>query len=91
MRGYACGGPPYHDIVTMLRWPLVRICREVIPFLIIAIGVENIFYITNAVVCTSIDLPVRLRIAEGTFQPPLLCSSAASAVSASPLWCFSVG
>lgn len=42
------------------------IAVEVIPFLIIAIGVENIFYITNAVVSTSMDLPVRYRIAEGT-------------------------
>ena len=31
----------------------------------IAIGVDNIFVLTNGVVATSIDLPVRERIAHG--------------------------
>ncbi|KAJ3383268.1 hypothetical protein HDU84_003747 [Entophlyctis sp. JEL0112] len=38
---------------------------EVFPFLIISIGVENIFVMTNAVVTTSVDLPVRKRVGLG--------------------------
>lgn len=44
-------------------------CSEVIPFLVIAIGVENIFVIANGVVCTSIDMPVKHRVAEGSRWP----------------------
>ncbi|KAJ3415806.1 hypothetical protein HDV05_004079 [Chytridiales sp. JEL 0842] len=40
-------------------------CREVLPFLIIAVGVENIFVLTNAVVTTSLDLPVKERVGLG--------------------------
>ncbi|KAJ3079674.1 hypothetical protein HDU99_010361, partial [Rhizoclosmatium hyalinum] len=43
---------------TLVPW-------EVLPFLIIAIGVENIFVMTNAVVTSSIDLPVRERVGIG--------------------------
>ncbi|KAJ3219744.1 hypothetical protein HDU67_009556 [Dinochytrium kinnereticum] len=35
---------------------------EVFPFLIIAVGVENIFVLTNGVVTTSLDLPVKERV-----------------------------
>ncbi|KAJ3333530.1 hypothetical protein HDU76_007060 [Blyttiomyces sp. JEL0837] len=38
---------------------------EVLPFLIIAIGVENILVLTNAVVTTSLDLPVKERVGLG--------------------------
>ncbi|KAJ3030354.1 hypothetical protein HDV00_008965 [Rhizophlyctis rosea] len=38
---------------------------EVLPFLIIAVGVENIFVLTNAVVMTSLDLPVKERVGLG--------------------------
>ncbi|KAJ3144771.1 chitin deacetylase [Irineochytrium annulatum] len=38
---------------------------EVLPFLIIAVGVENIFVLTNAVVTTSLDLPVKERVGLG--------------------------
>ncbi|KAI9096902.1 sterol-sensing domain of SREBP cleavage-activation-domain-containing protein [Phlyctochytrium arcticum] len=38
---------------------------EVLPFLIIIVGVENIFVVTNAVVMTSIDLPVKERVGQG--------------------------
>ncbi|KAI9349088.1 sterol-sensing domain of SREBP cleavage-activation-domain-containing protein [Obelidium mucronatum] len=38
---------------------------EVLPFLIIAIGVENIRVITNAVVTSAIDLPVKERVGIG--------------------------
>ncbi|KND00509.1 hypothetical protein, variant [Spizellomyces punctatus DAOM BR117] len=38
---------------------------EVLPFLIIMVGVENIFVLTNAVVTTSMDLPVKERVGLG--------------------------
>ncbi|KAI8842272.1 sterol-sensing domain of SREBP cleavage-activation-domain-containing protein [Chytriomyces cf. hyalinus JEL632] len=38
---------------------------EALPFLIIAVGVENIFVMTNAVVTTSLDLPIKERIGIG--------------------------
>ncbi|KAJ3340741.1 hypothetical protein HDU93_006411 [Gonapodya sp. JEL0774] len=38
---------------------------EVFPFLIIAVGVENMFTITSAVVNTSMDLPVKERVGRG--------------------------
>ncbi|KAJ3098198.1 hypothetical protein HDU97_004207 [Phlyctochytrium planicorne] len=38
---------------------------EVFPFLIIAVGVENIFVLTNGVVTTSLDLPVKERVGLG--------------------------
>ncbi|KAJ3016177.1 UNVERIFIED_CONTAM: hypothetical protein HDU68_012379, partial [Siphonaria sp. JEL0065] len=38
---------------------------EVLPFLIIAIGVENIRVMTNAVVTSAIDLPVKERVGIG--------------------------
>ncbi|KAI8813555.1 sterol-sensing domain of SREBP cleavage-activation-domain-containing protein [Cladochytrium replicatum] len=38
---------------------------EVLPFLIILMGVENIYVLTNAVVTTSLDLPVRERVGMG--------------------------
>jgi hypothetical protein len=44
--------------IRLMQW-------EVLPFLIIAVGVENIFVITNAVSTTSIDLPVNERIGRG--------------------------
>ncbi|KAJ3291120.1 hypothetical protein HK104_006324 [Borealophlyctis nickersoniae] len=43
---------------TLVPW-------EVLPFLIIAVGVENIFVLTNAVVMTSLDLPVKERVGLG--------------------------
>lgn len=44
--------------ISLIQW-------EVLPFLIIAVGVENIFVITNGVTTTSIDLPVSERIGRG--------------------------
>ncbi|KAJ3223277.1 hypothetical protein HK099_001318 [Clydaea vesicula] len=38
---------------------------EVLPFLVIAIGVENILVLTNSVVSTSLDLPVKERVGLG--------------------------
>ncbi|KAI8919149.1 sterol-sensing domain of SREBP cleavage-activation-domain-containing protein [Powellomyces hirtus] len=39
--------------------------REALPFLIIVVGVENISVLTNAVVMTSLDLPVKERVGLG--------------------------
>ncbi|THH32543.1 hypothetical protein EUX98_g1647 [Antrodiella citrinella] len=44
--------------VTMVPW-------EIFPIVVIFIGVENMFSIVDAVVHTSIALPVKMRIAEG--------------------------
>ncbi|KAI0792811.1 sterol-sensing domain of SREBP cleavage-activation-domain-containing protein [Abortiporus biennis] len=44
--------------ITMIPW-------EIFPIVVIFIGVENMFSIVDAVVKTSIALPVKLRIAEG--------------------------
>jgi hypothetical protein len=38
---------------------------EVLPFLVIALGVENTLVLTNAVVSTSLDLPVKERVGLG--------------------------
>ncbi|KAI9340696.1 hypothetical protein DFJ73DRAFT_762600 [Zopfochytrium polystomum] len=46
---------------------------EVLPFLIIAVGVENIFVLTNAVVTTSLDLPVKERVGIGSTLCPVIC------------------
>lgn len=44
--------------ISLIQW-------EVLPFLIIAVGVENIFVITNGVTTTAIDLPVNERVGRG--------------------------
>ncbi|KAH8100256.1 sterol regulatory element binding protein cleavage-activating protein [Cristinia sonorae] len=44
--------------VTMVPW-------EIFPIIVIFIGVENMFSIIDAVVHTSVALPVKMRIAEG--------------------------
>jgi len=51
-----------------------KILREVLPFVLMVVGVENTFQITKAVVSTSIDLPVKERIGLG-----MLTSSSISA------------
>eukprot|EP01135_Chromosphaera_perkinsii_P008000 Nk52_evm72s1073 gene=Nk52_evmTU72s1073 len=52
-------------ICTYFNFRTTLMAIEVIPFMVIAIGVENIFVITNSVVATDFDLPVKVRIAEG--------------------------
>ena len=42
------------------------------PYLVVAIGVENIVVITTSVVTTPVHLDVKLRVAQGTFSL-LLC------------------
>lgn len=39
--------------------------REILPFMVLAIGVENIFVLTNSIVSTSMDLPVKKRVGIG--------------------------
>lgn len=41
---------------------------KLIPFLIVVLGVDNMFVLTTAVTSTSINLPVKERIAEGLAQ-----------------------
>lgn len=55
----AVGISTYLGLITALT------TVEVVPFLVIAIGLDNITLITRAVVGTSMDQPVNLRIAEG--------------------------
>eukprot|EP01134_Creolimax_fragrantissima_P005447 CFRG5447T1 len=52
-------------ICTAFGFVPTLVVVEVIPFLIIAVGVENIFFITHAVVATPLDNEVRHRVAEG--------------------------
>jgi len=43
----------------------MNIYREILPFMIMIIGVDNIFQLTNAVTSTSMQLPVAERVAAG--------------------------
>ncbi|KNC87701.1 hypothetical protein SARC_00207 [Sphaeroforma arctica JP610] len=52
-------------ICQMFGFVPTLVVVEVIPFLIIAVGVENIFFITHAVVATPLDNSVHHRVAEG--------------------------
>lgn len=44
--------------------------REIFPYLVVVIGLENVLVLTKSVVSTPVDLEVKLRIAQGT-APPL--------------------
>lgn len=44
--------------------------REIFPYLVVVIGLENVLVLTKSVVSTPVDLEVKLRIAQGT-QPAL--------------------
>ncbi|KAJ3088239.1 hypothetical protein HK102_009194 [Quaeritorhiza haematococci] len=50
---------------TMLGVRTSLVPWEVLPFLIMAVGVENILVLTNAVVSTKLDLPVKERVGLG--------------------------
>lgn len=39
--------------------------REIFPYLVVFVGLENVLVITKSVVSTPVDLDVRLRIAQG--------------------------
>lgn len=45
--------------------------REIFPYLVVVIGLENVLVLTKSVVSTPVDLEVKLRIAQG-MQPALL-------------------
>lgn len=40
--------------------------REIFPYLVVVIGLENVLVLTKSVVSTPVDLEVKLRIAQGT-------------------------
>uniref|UniRef100_H3CES5 Sterol regulatory element-binding protein cleavage-activating protein n=1 Tax=Tetraodon nigroviridis TaxID=99883 RepID=H3CES5_TETNG len=42
-----------------------RVCREIFPYLVVVIGLENVLVLTKSVVSTPVDLEVKLRIAQG--------------------------
>lgn len=44
--------------------------REIFPYLVVVIGLENVLVLTKSVVSTPVDLEVKLRIAQG-MQPAL--------------------
>lgn len=48
-----------------LTFICLRSVREILPFMIIVVGVENINILVHAVVETSMDLPVRERVGRG--------------------------
>lgn len=43
------------------------VCREIFPYLVVVIGLENVLVLTKSVVSTPVDLEVKLRIAQGNF------------------------
>lgn len=42
--------------------------REIFPYLVVVIGLENVLVLTKSVVSTPVDLEVKLRIAQGEIQ-----------------------
>ena len=42
------------------------IFREIFPYLVMLIGVENVLVVTKSVVSTPLDLDVKYRVATGT-------------------------
>lgn len=44
---------------------LFSVCREIFPYLVVVIGLENVLVLTKSVVSTPVDLEVKLRIAQG--------------------------
>lgn len=49
----------YHSSVLPL------LSREIFPYLVVVIGLENVLVLTKSVVSTPVDLEVKLRIAQG--------------------------
>ncbi len=41
------------------------VSREIFPYLVVVIGLENVLVLTKSVVSTPVDLEVKLRIAQG--------------------------
>lgn len=44
---------------------LCPVTREIFPYLVVVIGLENVLVLTKSVVSTPVDLEVKLRIAQG--------------------------
>ncbi|CAG8485180.1 10723_t:CDS:2 [Paraglomus brasilianum] len=53
------------SICSLLGFKLTIVPWEILPFMIMIIGVDNIFQLTNAVTSTSMQLPVAERVAAG--------------------------
>lgn len=54
---------------------LFSVCREIFPYLVVVIGLENVLVLTKSVVSTPVDLEVKLRIAQGNFiEEPTITS-----------------
>lgn len=49
----------------MLNEVVYRCSREIFPYLVVVIGLENVLVLTKSVVSTPVDLEVKLRIAQG--------------------------
>ncbi|CAG8485397.1 6346_t:CDS:2 [Paraglomus occultum] len=53
------------SICSLLGFKLTILPWEILPFMIMIVGVDNIFQLTNAVTSTSMQLPVTERVAAG--------------------------
>lgn len=49
----------------MLSEVVCHCSREIFPYLVVVIGLENVLVLTKSVVSTPVDLEVKLRIAQG--------------------------
>lgn len=52
-------------IYTPVSSGFLGVCREIFPYLVVVIGLENVLVLTKSVVSTPVDLEVKLRIAQG--------------------------
>jgi len=52
-------------VLPCLMISLFSSCREIFPYLVVVIGLENVLVLTKSVVSTPVDLEVKLRIAQG--------------------------
>ena len=58
--------------ILMMSIFVLPYVREIFPYLVVVIGLENVLVLTKSVVSTPVDLEVKLRIAQGK----LLCACA---------------
>lgn len=59
-------------LIFMMFILMLPYVREIFPYLVVVIGLENVLVLTKSVVSTPVDLEVKLRIAQGK----LLCACA---------------
>eukprot|EP00039_Didymoeca_costata_P007198 m.97229 g.97229 ORF g.97229 m.97229 type:complete len:1094 (+) comp13585_c0_seq4:449-3730(+) len=52
-------------ICNILGFSATLVAEEIVPFLVVAIGMENMLVITRSVAAMSWDIPVNFRVAEG--------------------------